>query len=86
MPEGTDSQTLIARAAALAEAALARGYGLSDRLHIHLSGTRGGRDCLETEELGQSRLNIGVSVVHKPHSRGPSSRFPAWIQFRDVSC
>lgn len=42
MPEGTDSQTLIERAAALADAALARGYGLSDRLHIHLFGdTRG---------------------------------------------
>ncbi len=42
MPEGTDSETLIARAAALAEAVLERGYGLSDRLHIHLFGdTRG---------------------------------------------
>jgi hypothetical protein len=38
MPEGTDSQTLLTRGAALAEAALARGYGLSDRLHIHLFG------------------------------------------------
>ena len=42
MPEGTDSQMLLTRAAALAEAALARGYGLSDRLHIHMFGdTRG---------------------------------------------
>ena len=42
MPEGTDSQTLIQRGAALADAVLARGYGLSDRLHIHLFGdTRG---------------------------------------------
>ncbi len=42
MPEGADSETLIERGAALADAALARGYGLSDRLHIHLFGdTRG---------------------------------------------
>lgn len=42
MPEGADSETLIARGAALANAALERGYGLSDRLHIHLFGdTRG---------------------------------------------
>lgn len=42
MPEGTDSETLIERGAALAEVALAHGYGLSDRLHIHLFGdTRG---------------------------------------------
>jgi organic radical activating enzyme len=42
MPEGTDSETLIERGAALADAALAHGYGLSDRLHIHLFGnTRG---------------------------------------------
>ena len=42
MPEGTDSETLIERGAALADAVLARGYGLSDRLHIHLFGdTRG---------------------------------------------
>lgn len=42
MPEGTDSGVLIERAAALANASLARGYGLSDRLHIHLFGdTRG---------------------------------------------
>ena len=42
MPEGTDSQTLLTRAAALAAAALDHGYGLSDRLHIHLFGdTRG---------------------------------------------
>lgn len=38
MPEGTDSETVLTRAAALAEAALARGYGMSDRLHIHLFG------------------------------------------------
>jgi len=42
MPEGIDSQTLLTRAAALADAALGRGYGMSDRLHIHLYGdTRG---------------------------------------------
>jgi 7-carboxy-7-deazaguanine synthase len=42
MPEGTDSETLIARGAMLADAVLGRGYGLSDRLHIHLFGdTRG---------------------------------------------
>ncbi len=42
MPEGTDSQTLLTRAAALSDAALARGYGMSDRLHIYLFGdTRG---------------------------------------------
>jgi 7-carboxy-7-deazaguanine synthase len=42
MPEGTDSQTLVARGAALADAVLERGYGMSDRLHIHLFGdTRG---------------------------------------------
>jgi 7-carboxy-7-deazaguanine synthase len=42
MPEGTDSQTLIERGAALADAVLARGYAMSDRLHIHLFGdTRG---------------------------------------------
>lgn len=42
MPEGTDSETLIERGAVLADAVLARGYGLSDRLHIHLFGdTRG---------------------------------------------
>jgi hypothetical protein len=38
MPEGTDSPTLIARVAVLADAVLARGYGMSDRLHIHLFG------------------------------------------------
>jgi 7-carboxy-7-deazaguanine synthase len=38
MPEGIDSEALIARGAALAGAALAHGYGLSDRLHIHLFG------------------------------------------------
>ena len=42
MPEGTDSQTLLARAAALADAALARGHGMSDRLHIHLFGNARG--------------------------------------------
>ena len=38
MPEGTDSETLRTRATAMADAVLARGYGLSDRLHIHLFG------------------------------------------------
>ena len=42
MPEGTDSQTLVERADALAEAVLARGYGMSDRLHIHLFGDKRG--------------------------------------------
>ena len=42
MPEGRDTATLRARMAWLADACLAHGYGLSDRLHIHLSGdTRG---------------------------------------------
>ena len=42
MPEGRDSATLRGRARWLADLALARGYGLSDRLHIHLFGdTRG---------------------------------------------
>ena len=42
MPEGTDSETLRRRARALAEPCLARGYGLSDRLHVHLFGARRG--------------------------------------------
>ena len=42
MPEGRDSETLRKRMVWLAPACLAHGYGLSDRLHIHLSGdTRG---------------------------------------------
>lgn len=42
MPEGIDSATLRARMAWLAPLCLARGYRLSDRLHIHLYGdTRG---------------------------------------------
>ena len=42
MPEGRVTATLRARMAWLADACLAHGYGLSDRLHIHLSGdTRG---------------------------------------------
>jgi 7-carboxy-7-deazaguanine synthase len=42
MPEGVDSQTLLARGPMLAPAALARGYGYCDRLHIHLFGERRG--------------------------------------------
>lgn len=42
MPEGRDAASLRARMAWLAPLCLARGYSLSDRLHIHLSGdTRG---------------------------------------------
>ena len=42
MPEGTDSATLRARSIWLAEACIAAGMRLSDRLHIHLYGdTRG---------------------------------------------
>lgn len=42
MPEGRDSATLRTRARWLADLCLARGYSLSDRLHIHLHGdTRG---------------------------------------------
>lgn len=42
MPEGRDGATLRARMAWLAPLALEHGWGLSDRLHIHLSGdTRG---------------------------------------------
>jgi organic radical activating enzyme len=42
MPEGRDSATLRARMAWLAPLAMEHGFGLSDRLHIHLSGdTRG---------------------------------------------
>ena len=42
MPEGRDAATLRARMAWLAPLALEHGLGLSDRLHIHLSGdTRG---------------------------------------------
>lgn len=42
MPEGTDSETLRARAAALAPAILAHGLAYSDRLHVHLFGARRG--------------------------------------------
>jgi 7-carboxy-7-deazaguanine synthase len=42
MPEGTDSETLRSRERWLAPLALAHGFRLSDRLHIHLYGdTRG---------------------------------------------
>lgn len=42
MPEGRDSETLRARMTWLADLCLKRGYALTDRLHIHLSGdTRG---------------------------------------------
>lgn len=42
MPEGRDSATLRARLQWLAQECAARGYNLSDRLHIHLYGdTRG---------------------------------------------
>lgn len=42
MPEGTDSASLRAREPWLREACTARGYGFSDRLHIHAHGdTRG---------------------------------------------
>ncbi|MBS0255460.1 MAG: 7-carboxy-7-deazaguanine synthase QueE [Proteobacteria bacterium] len=42
MPEGRDAATLRARMAWLAPLCLNHGFGLSDRLHIHLSGdTRG---------------------------------------------
>ena len=42
MPEGRDAASLRARMAWLAPLVLSRGYSLSDRLHIHLSGdTRG---------------------------------------------
>jgi len=41
MPEGTDPATLRARAPAVAQAALERGWRFSDRLHVHLYG--GGR-------------------------------------------
>jgi organic radical activating enzyme len=42
MPEGRDSATLRARMAWLGPLCLRHGFGLSDRLHIHLSGdTRG---------------------------------------------
>lgn len=42
MPEGRDSATLRERTAWLADLCLQRGYAMTDRLHIHLSGdTRG---------------------------------------------
>ena len=42
MPEGRDSETLRARMSWLAQLCLAQGFGLSDRLHIHLSGDKRG--------------------------------------------
>ena len=42
MPEGAESEPLRARAEALVGLALERGYGLSDRLHVHLFGARRG--------------------------------------------
>ncbi len=42
MPEGRDSATLKATMAWLAPLCLRHGYGLTDRLHIHLSGDRRG--------------------------------------------
>ena len=42
MPEGTDSETLRSRMGWLAQICIDSGYGLGDRLHIHLFGdTRG---------------------------------------------
>ncbi len=40
MPEGTDSETLRKRAQDLIGPVIARGWGFSDRLHIHLYGDR----------------------------------------------
>lgn len=42
MPEGTDAAALTARMQALAPAALARGWHLTPRLHVHLWGDRRG--------------------------------------------
>jgi hypothetical protein len=42
MAEGTDAATLIARMQALAPAVLARGWGLTPRLHVLLWGNRRG--------------------------------------------
>jgi len=42
MPEGTNSATLRSRAPILAPAALAHGFGYSDRLHVHLFGAKRG--------------------------------------------
>ncbi|MEX2015648.1 MAG: 7-carboxy-7-deazaguanine synthase QueE [Candidatus Hydrogenedentales bacterium] len=42
MPQGTDVETLDARAAWLAEACMQRGYALSDRLHVRLYGAKRG--------------------------------------------
>jgi hypothetical protein len=42
MPEGRDPDTLRGRMVWLADQCLMRGYAMTDRLHIHLSGdTRG---------------------------------------------
>ncbi len=43
MPEGTDAATLLARARALAEPVLARGWNLTPRLHVLLWGDTRGR-------------------------------------------
>ena len=43
MPEGTDAQTLVARAQRLADAVVARGWHLTPRLHILLWGDERGR-------------------------------------------
>lgn len=42
MPEGVESSVLIARGAAIANAAAAEGWSYSDRLHIHLFGAKRG--------------------------------------------
>lgn len=42
MPEGVDSDTVTACARALIGAVIAHGYNFSDRLHVHLFGTRRG--------------------------------------------
>ena len=43
MPEGTDAQTLVARAQRLADEVVARGWQLTPRLHILLWGDERGR-------------------------------------------
>jgi len=42
MPEGIESETIRARLPTLAKAAQARGFSVSDRLHIHLFGQKRG--------------------------------------------
>lgn len=42
MPQGTDVETLAARAVWLAEPCMQRGYALSDRLHVRLFGAKRG--------------------------------------------